>query len=87
MRVAGGRDHLDRGRLDTLVFRAWLFGIITFLEARARERIRRDPGWRDAISIAVAPSDPIPDYRCKMGAALPGLGRLAGGCRPRQSPI
>jgi cytoplasmic iron level regulating protein YaaA (DUF328/UPF0246 family) len=25
----------------------------------------------------VAPSDPIPDYKLKMGAALPGLGRLS----------
>jgi hypothetical protein len=32
------------------VFRAWLFGILAFLEGRARQRIRRDPDWRDALS-------------------------------------
>ena len=41
---------LDRAALDTLLFRAWLFGVLTFLEAGARERIRRDPHWRTAIS-------------------------------------
>lgn len=36
---------------------------------------------------AVAPTDPIPDYKCKMGATLPGLGKLATWWRPRLSPL
>lgn len=34
----------------------------------------------------VAPDDPIPDYKCKMGASLPPLGRLATWWRPRLAP-
>jgi cytoplasmic iron level regulating protein YaaA (DUF328/UPF0246 family) len=36
---------------------------------------------------AVAPDDPIPDYKCKMGASLPPLGRLAAWWRPRLAPL
>ncbi len=35
----------------------------------------------------VAPDDPVPDYRLKMGASLPPLGRLASWWRPRLSPV
>ena len=48
--LAGLRGELDRSALDTLLFRSWLFGVLTFLESGARERIRRDPHWRAAIS-------------------------------------
>lgn len=34
----------------------------------------------------VTPDDPIPDYKCKMGASLPPLGRLASWWRPRLAP-
>lgn len=78
--VAGWEDHLDRGRLDTLVFRAWLFGIITFLEARARERIRRDPGWRDAISPArLEKARALKDERSRRGHALATVDALQFG--------
>ncbi len=50
VRLPDGAADMDRNGLDSLVFRAWLFGVLTFLEARARERIRRDPDWRTAIS-------------------------------------
>ena len=46
----GAAGTLDRSALDTLLFRSWLFGVLTFLESGARERIRRDPHWRAAIS-------------------------------------
>ncbi len=36
---------------------------------------------------AVAPDDPIPDYKLKMGATLPELGRLAAWWRPRLTPL
>ena len=36
---------------------------------------------------AVAPDDPIPDYKCKMGASLPPLGKLATWWRPRLAPL
>ena len=35
----------------------------------------------------VAPDDPIPDYRLKMSAALPEIGRLSTWWRPRLSPV
>jgi len=36
---------------------------------------------------AVAPDDPIPDYKCKMGASLPPLGKLSRWWRPRLAPL
>lgn len=36
---------------------------------------------------AVAPTDPLPDYKCKMGASLPPLGKLATWWRPRLAPL
>jgi cytoplasmic iron level regulating protein YaaA (DUF328/UPF0246 family) len=36
---------------------------------------------------AVAPDDPIPDYKCKMGASLPPLGKLATWWRPHLAPL
>jgi cytoplasmic iron level regulating protein YaaA (DUF328/UPF0246 family) len=35
----------------------------------------------------VAPGDPVPDYRLKMGASLPPLGKLSTWWRPRLSPV
>ncbi len=45
---SGGR--MDRASIDSLRFRAWLFGVLTLLELRARDLIRRDPDWRALIS-------------------------------------
>ena len=36
---------------------------------------------------AVAPDDPIPDYKCKMAAVLTPLGKLATWWRPRLAPL
>jgi hypothetical protein len=41
---------MDRASIDSLRFRAWLFGVLTLLELRARDLIRRDPDWRALIS-------------------------------------
>src|SRR5690606_14645579 len=35
----------------------------------------------------VAPQDPIPDYKLKMGASLPPLGRMSTWWRPTLSPF
>ena len=35
----------------------------------------------------VAPRDPIPDYKLKMGASLPPLGKLSTWWRPKLSPL
>ena len=35
----------------------------------------------------VAPRDPVPEYRLKMGASLPPLGKLSTWWRPRLSPM
>ncbi len=35
----------------------------------------------------VAPRDPIPDYKCKMGASLPGIGVLSTWWRDRLTPV
>lgn len=36
---------------------------------------------------AVAPDDPLPDYKCKMGASLAPLGKLSTWWRPRLQPL
>jgi hypothetical protein len=78
--VIGGWGHLDRGRLDTLVFRSWLFGILTFLEARARERIRRDPDWRSAISPGrLEKARALKDERNRRGRAMATVDALQFG--------
>ena len=46
--ASGGQ--MDRGSIDSLRFRSWLFGVLTLLELRARDLIRRDPDWRSLIS-------------------------------------
>jgi hypothetical protein len=40
-----------------------------------------------ALWGAVAPRDPIPEYKLKMGASLPGLGRLSSWWRPALTPV
>lgn len=50
VRILKHEVFLDRQSLDTMLFRSWLFGILTFLESRMRELIRSDPDWRTQIS-------------------------------------
>jgi hypothetical protein len=69
--LRGGAGLLHRPGLDTLLFRAWLFGILTFLETTARERIRRDPEWREAISPGrLAKARSIKDERARRGREI-----------------
>lgn len=47
------------------------------LAAPARRRLAREVLILSGLWGAVAPLDPIPDYKLKMGASLPRLGRLS----------
>ncbi|MFM7067873.1 MAG: YaaA family protein [Actinomycetes bacterium] len=47
------------------------------LRARDRARLDRNVLIFSGLWGLVAPTDPIPDYKLKMGATLPGVGRLA----------
>jgi cytoplasmic iron level regulating protein YaaA (DUF328/UPF0246 family) len=51
--------------------------------APARRRGRRDILIFSGLWGAVAPDDPIPYYKLKMGASLPPLGKLSTWWRPR----
>lgn len=52
------------------------------LPATSRRRLARQVLVLSGLFGAVAPTDPIPTYKLKMGASLPGLGRLAPFWRP-----
>lgn len=52
------------------------------LPARERRRLRSQVGIVSALWGLVQPGDPIPDYKLKMGATLPRLGRLSTWWRP-----
>lgn len=57
------------------------------LAAPARAALGRRVLILSGLWGAVAPDDPIPDYKLKMGATLPDLGRLSGWWRPRLTPL
>ena len=52
------------------------------LPARLRKRLDGQVVVFSGLWGAVRPSDPIPDYKLKMGASLPGLGRPARFWKP-----
>lgn len=52
------------------------------LGARARTRLDRSVLVVSGLWGLVAPGDPIPDYKLKMGASLPGVGKLSTWWRP-----
>jgi len=52
------------------------------LRAPQRRRLEAQVRIVSGLWGVVAPGDPIPDYKLKMGAALPRLGRLATWWRP-----
>lgn len=52
------------------------------LAARARTRLDRSVLIVSGLWGLVAPGDPIPDYKLKMGASLPRLGKLSTWWRP-----
>ena len=55
------------------------------LRGQARRRLERDVLVVSGLWGLVAPGDPIPAYRLKMSARLPGIGRLAPWWRPHVS--
>jgi cytoplasmic iron level regulating protein YaaA (DUF328/UPF0246 family) len=57
------------------------------LPAKVRRRVDEQVIVLSAVWGAVAPRDPIPDYKLKMGATLPRLGRLATWWRPSLAPV
>ena len=57
------------------------------LPAEARRRGERQVRTVSGLWGIVAPLDPIPPYRLKMSASLPGLGRLSTWWRPRLAPV
>jgi uncharacterized protein len=56
------------------------------LQPAARRRVDEQVLILSGLWGAVAPRDPIPDYKLKMGATLPPLGRLSSWWRPRLAP-
>jgi uncharacterized protein len=66
-----------------------LYGALAYaeLDRTARTRVDRQVLIVSGLWGLVAPRDPIPHYRLKMGAAVPGLGRLATWWRPRLGPV
>jgi hypothetical protein len=65
-------------------YRGVLFGALAYddLPAKLRRRVDEQVVIVSALWGAVTPSDPIPDYKLKMGASLPGVGRLSTFWRP-----
>lgn len=57
------------------------------LPAAARRRGDQQVRTVSGLWGLVAPTDPIPPYKLKMSAALPGLGRLSTWWRPRLAPV
>lgn len=53
------------------------------LDSAAKRRLRRNVLIVSGLWGLVAPSDPIPEYKLKMGARVDGLGRLSTWWRPR----
>ena len=57
------------------------------LTATVRRRLDRQVLILSGLWGVVAPDDPVPDYKLKMGARLDGLGRLAAWWSPRLAPV
>ncbi len=77
----GNSDQMvDRAAFDSMLFRAWLFGILTFLETRARELIARDPDWRQLLSEArLEKARAIKEERARRGRAMQTVDALQFG--------
>jgi cytoplasmic iron level regulating protein YaaA (DUF328/UPF0246 family) len=91
LRAAGGATGLERAATMPAIERyvGVLFSHLDAptLPAAARSRLRRDVVVLSGLWGLLAPTDPVPDYRLTMGAALEPLGRLSGWWRPRLSPV
>lgn len=57
------------------------------LEGDSRRRLNAQVRILSGLWGVVAPPDPIPDYKLKMGATLPGLGVLSTWWRPAVSAV
>lgn len=57
------------------------------LPAAARRRLLRSTWFVSGLWGLVAATDPIPDYRVKIGAKVPGIGVLGTWWRPHVSPV
>lgn len=80
VRVEGRQGRLDRQSLNAMLFRSWLFGILTFLEVRSRDLIRQDPDWRDVISQGrLEKAREIKDERARRGRAIETVDALQFG--------
>jgi hypothetical protein len=78
--LAGNEGILVRHSLDSMLFRSWLFGILTFLEIRARDLIRHDPDWRDLISEnRLEKARAIKDERARRGRLMSTVDALQFG--------
>ena len=78
--VADRAGTLARDSVDTLALRAWLFGVLTFLEARARERLAQDREWRGTLSDArLEKAREIKDERTRRGRAMSTVDALQFG--------
>jgi cytoplasmic iron level regulating protein YaaA (DUF328/UPF0246 family) len=66
-----------------------LYGALGYhdLDRAVRRRIDAQVVTFSGLWGLVAPRDPIPEYRLKMSAAAPRLGRLATWWRPRIAPV
>ena len=80
VRVEGRQGRLDRQSLNAMLFRSWLFGILTFLEVRSRDLIRQDPDWREVISQGcLEKAREIKDERARRGRAIETVDALQFG--------
>ena len=78
--VADRAGTVTRDTIDTLAFRAWLFGVLTFLETRARARIAEDTEWRTTLSEArLDKAREIRDERARRGRAVSTVDALQFG--------
>jgi cytoplasmic iron level regulating protein YaaA (DUF328/UPF0246 family) len=85
--VAANR-RIEAGRAPSLPAFARYTGVVH--DHAALAGIEAAPGSVVIVSGLlglVALDDPVPEYRLKMGASLPPLGRLATWWRPRLSPV
>jgi cytoplasmic iron level regulating protein YaaA (DUF328/UPF0246 family) len=79
---AGTRRAIDR-------YTGVLYDALAYhdLAAPLRRRVDAQVVILSGLWGAVSPRDDIPDYKLKMGATLPGIGRLSSWWRPRLSPL
>ena len=69
--LEGDARRVNRRCLESMVFRSWLFGVLSFLERRARDLISQDPDWRGLISEArLEKARALKDERARRGRVM-----------------